>query len=211
MLRRRVHTVTVAAPGVDLVVEGFPRSGNSFAREAILLANPHLSVASHVHRAAHVLHALDLGIPALVLVRDVEDAVSSAMFLRQFNDPDAAMRQYRRFYRDLWRYRHGFVVATFGQVVTDMGTVIARLNTRFAAGLVAFEHTGVTEDAVFSRLDEAASDGTWIDEYAVARPSTARASLARANRDAIREANPALRAACMAETERFMQLAAAPR
>lgn len=209
-LRRRVHTVNVVDNSTDLVIEGFPRSGNSFAREAIIHANPGIRIASHVHQAAHALQAVRLGVPTVVLVRDPDAAIASAMFLDEFCSIDASLRWYRRFHRTVWPHRGGLVVATFDEVVTDLGAVIARINGRFGTSLRPFRHTSEGERAVFARLEEAATDGAVVDEYAVARPSTVRAALAPALFAAVRGADPDLRAACLAEKTRFARLAEGP-
>lgn len=55
-----------------LCIEGFPRSGNTFAM-ACLLAIPGLAreeIAHHTHNFANVRRALSLGIPTYVLLRD---------------------------------------------------------------------------------------------------------------------------------------------
>src|SRR5580698_3686693 len=54
-------------PDTKLVLEGYMSAANSFAREAFLVANPGVAMASHMHCAAPLLLAQERGIPALVL------------------------------------------------------------------------------------------------------------------------------------------------
>ena len=126
----------------ELVIEGFPRSANTFAVTAFgsAQASP-VHVARHEHAAAQVIAAARAGIPALVLIRRPEDAVSS--FVVQ--QPDISMRgaldAYARFYAPLVRYRDRFVLATFEEVTTDYGEVVRRVNRAFGTRFDVFEHT----------------------------------------------------------------------
>jgi hypothetical protein len=208
-VRRRVRTVNVATPGVHLVIEGFPRSGNTFAREAVIEANPGLHVASHLHRAAHVIHAVDLGIPALVLVRDPVDAVASFLFMNEYRTVDAALRAYCRFYRRLWRHRDRFVVATFDQVVSDLGAVIERLNAFSGTNMIAFDHNPTAMTAILCRIEAAATEGGSVDELRVARPSIVRTMAAAQVLTTVQAGDPTLLRACEAHAARYRALSEA--
>ena len=208
-VHRRVRTVNVATPGVHLVIEGFPRSGNTFAREAVIEANPGLHVASHLHRAAHVIRAVDLGIPTLVLVRDPVDAVASFVFMNEYRSVDAALRAYCRFYRRLWRHRDRFVVATFEQVVSDLGEVIERLNAFSGTSMVAFDHDPSAVTAVWCRIEAAASECGAVDELRVARPSIVRTMTAAQILTTVRAGDPTLLRACEDHATRYRALAVA--
>ncbi len=62
----------------ELVIEGFPRSGNSFAVIAMMLAqkNP-LRIAHHFHVPAQIIYACRHKIPVLVILRKASDAIIS--------------------------------------------------------------------------------------------------------------------------------------
>jgi hypothetical protein len=169
--RHRITTVNVVDRRTDLVIEGFPRSGNSFAREAVLLSNPTLRVASHLHAAAHAIAAVRWGVPTLILVRDVDAAVSSLLVRNRETDAGRLFGDYLRFYSALQPYRDRVVVAAFDEVVGDFGHVVERVNQRFGLTLVPFEHTPANRDRVFARLDGAARIDDAIDERIVSRPS----------------------------------------
>ncbi len=74
--RRRQPASPIVTRSADVVIEARPGCANSFAREAMLLANPGITVASHVHSPAQVLEAIRLRKPVLVLVRDPVDAIA---------------------------------------------------------------------------------------------------------------------------------------
>src|ERR671920_2182155 len=80
LLRTRKDLTRAVTPDTQLVIEGFPRSGNSFARRAFIMAQdePQIKnhIAHHLHVPAQVVQAARWQIPTLVLIRRPRDAVS---------------------------------------------------------------------------------------------------------------------------------------
>ena len=64
-------------PETQLVVEGFPASGSTFAHFAVLHADRRASVTSPIHAPSQLKRAVRRGKPALLIVRAPEDAVAS--------------------------------------------------------------------------------------------------------------------------------------
>jgi hypothetical protein len=126
-----------------IVIEGFPRSGNTFATAAFDLANrsPSPKLAHHVHSPGQVIAAIRLRIPTLVVIRPPEEAVLSFVVQQPHISLRQAIRAYVRFHRTLLPHRGGFVVATFAEVVSDFGAVTRRLNQRFGTDFGEFEPT----------------------------------------------------------------------
>jgi hypothetical protein len=144
--RLRRHGVLVTAPGVEVLIEGYPRSANSFAVAAFARAQGWPGsgggrIAHHTHAPAHVLEAVRRGIPSIVLIRDPADAVLEFLLVKPDLTPRQGLRGYIRFYEPLLPHRSGFVVGPFEEVTTDLGGVIARLNARFGTSFAPFEHT----------------------------------------------------------------------
>jgi hypothetical protein len=139
--RWRGHGVPLAAD-TDLVIEGFPRSGNTFAVAALVTSQPgSIVVAHHLHAPGHVIAAIRRGVPSLVLIREPDDAALEFVRIRPALSVAQAVRGYVRFYGPLVRYRTGFVVGTFEEVSSDLGSVIRRINERFGTSFLEFEHT----------------------------------------------------------------------
>ena len=133
--RRLAHGVVVD-PVTDLVVEGFARSGNSLAVAAIAAAQPRpIRIAHHVHAPAHVLEAVRLRRPVLLVIREPADAAVAVVASKPFLTLDAALRGWIRFHEPLVRVRNRIVVATFEQVHEDLASVVVRLNERFGTTL----------------------------------------------------------------------------
>jgi hypothetical protein len=113
----------------DAVIEGFPRSANTFAATAFELAHTrHVRVARHLHVPSQIIAGARLGIPTIVLVRDPEEAVLSLSLWTPHLTLEEGLRDYIRFYRCILPYHGRFVVATFQEVSTDFGEGIRRLN-----------------------------------------------------------------------------------
>lgn len=184
-----------------LVIEGFPRSGNTFAVYAFERAQESAGqpprLAHHLHAPAQVIRAVRWKLPCLVLIRQPVDAALSLVI----RDPRISLRQallhYISFYETSAKYSDGFVLASFEQVTVDYGTVIERVNERFGTGFLTFRHEEENVAGVFATIEEAhrgRRDG--VSEERIARPSAAKAS-AKAERKAELEkhlASPELRA-----------------
>jgi hypothetical protein len=153
-LARRRHIGEPVTDETKLVIEGFPRSGNTFAVAAFGFAQPaSVRVARHEHAPAQVIEAARRGIPALVVIRDPEDAVLSFVIQHPHIPLRQALRAFVRFYEPLVPYRTSFVLATFEQVTTDYGDVMRRVNRRFGTDFGVFEHTEENVRACIEEID----------------------------------------------------------
>ena len=116
----------------DIVIEGFPRSGNTATFEAFAAAQPSaIRIAHHTHTPANAIAGVRRGLPVLVLSRTPDEAVPEIVVMRPELTVRQAMRGYRRFYAPLLRFRDRIVVGRFDDVVADLGAVIERVNGRF--------------------------------------------------------------------------------
>lgn len=163
-----------------LVIEGFPRSGNTFAVFAFKYAQARdVRVAHHLHAPAQVIRAVGWGVPTLVLVREPMEAVLSLMLRDARFSAERALRYYISFYETVAAYRDGYVLGSFEDVIQDYGAVIERINARFGTGFVPFEHMEDNVSQVFSLIEAShrAKRRDRVVEEQIARPSAARAEL----------------------------------
>ena len=191
---------SIVGPDHDVMIEGYPRSANSFAHDAFAMANPGLAIATHLHSAAHVRMAVACGVPAMVLVREPDAAVLSSLALMSqasgatFNAGarrrlvrEATLR-YARFYERLVPVRERVLLIRFEDAITDFGVVVERLNARAGTTFTRFEHTEanvarITASAGFHLAPNAERDSMkhlWKEAY-----------FARANAAARQRANAA--------------------
>ena len=132
-LRRWRAPGTILADDTDLVIEGFPRSANTWAEAVVRHMAPDLRLAHHSHAAAHVLEACRRKIPCLVVFRAPDDAVRSlaAMFPGRIL-PREAYADYAAFYTAiLKRCGPTMLLAPFEQVTGDPDFLLQRLRERF--------------------------------------------------------------------------------
>ena len=170
---RRVRT------GTRLVIEAFPSSGNTFCRQAFLLANPDIApddLCTHTHSPRVVERAVHAGVPCIVVARDPRDAVSS--MVQRFSRPslETAFGYYDRYYRRLLPIRERFVVAPFTSVISDFSQVIVACNEKYGVNFTTNAEAGLSNEMVFADIDRRArrKHGGRLYEARISRPSTAR-------------------------------------
>lgn len=154
--RRSAFDDLLVTPSTDLCIEGFPRSGNSFAVGAVKHAQSQpIQIAHHTHVPANAIQACEWGIPTLVLIRNPYDAVVSCIALgKQIQEEEHNadepvqwvsyqdhLRAWIVFYRSLTSYRRRMLVARLDTVVDDMGNVIDLINDRYDMDFERFDHT----------------------------------------------------------------------
>ena len=155
MLLRADKRTTLARRDSAIVIEGFLRSGNTFSVAAFTVSNdPGLHIGRHLHGAPHVLRAVRLDLPTVVLIRQPADAVASYLVRRPTLTPDDALLEYLDFYRAAWPARRGFVVALFDQVIRDFGEVVTAVNLRFGTTFVPYEPTEANRTKAFGLVEE---------------------------------------------------------
>jgi hypothetical protein len=172
-------------PSTQLVVEGFPRSGNTFAAMAIRLAQPEPPVmASHVHIPAQVRRAAVLHVPILLVVRPAEDAVVSMAVADPHHRVRSLLRYWVHYHRTIVPLLDQLVVGTFEQVTTDLAAVVERVNDRFECELTPPDSGPDATERVFAAIDLKQRDVHAASKFhqGVARPDARRADAAAERR-----------------------------
>jgi hypothetical protein len=118
----------------DIVIEGYPRSGNTFAYVSFLLAQRearNLSVAHHVHGLFQIKYAVQRNIPIMVIIRNPEDAILS-LYIRS---PAVSMRtlceDYWTYYTCVKSCLESVFLVDFSAVTSDFPRVLEQFNLRF--------------------------------------------------------------------------------
>jgi hypothetical protein len=159
----------------DLVIEGYPRSANTFATAAFSTSQRDVvQIAHHLHLPAQVIWAVKRGIPVLLLVRNPGDAVLSRVIRNPVLSIRQSLRDYIRYHRSVLPYHDGYIVATFDQVIHDFGAVIKKVNERFGCNFCPFEHTPENVERVLGIVEQRHLRRTRsdkVDETMVSRPS----------------------------------------
>ena len=90
----------------QLVIEGFPRSANTFAVGAFRKTQPiKLQIAHHMHVPAQILRAVHWKIPTIVLIRNPKDAVVSLVMYDRQISINQALQCYVSFYKAIYFYK----------------------------------------------------------------------------------------------------------
>jgi hypothetical protein len=162
----------------ELVIEGFPRSGNTFAVVAFEMAQSRSVVlARHIHAPAQIVLAARRNIPTLVLIRKPIDAISSNLIWNPSISTRQCLRDYVRFYASIRQYENRYVLGKFEEVTTDFGDVIRKINERVGTEFLVFNHTRENEKACFEIIERRNRLMNCASELQVARPSRVRNEL----------------------------------
>ena len=144
VLRGKSYRKLAVRKHTDIVIEGFPRSANTFAVVAFRFfrVGPYkpVEIAHHLHAPAQIIHAARLGIPCVVLIRKPLDAVLSFMVYRPYLTAQQVLKSYSYFYNRIIPYREAFVVGLFEEVISNFSIIIERSNGRFGTEFSQFEH-----------------------------------------------------------------------
>jgi len=179
ILRTRQDLTRAVTPDKLVVIEGFPRSGNSFARRAFIMAQDDAfdvtRIAHHLHVPAQVILAARWRIPTLVLLRKPRDAVLS-LVIRDPISVDQALRYYITFYETAEKYRDSYILGLFEEVTDDFGQVIQRLNDKFGTTFSLFRHDDENVEKLFAGMESQARKkyGERLWERKVQRPAAVR-------------------------------------
>lgn len=170
----------VVSADTDVVVEGYPRSGNTFVVAALRVANgPDLDVAHHFHVSGHVKRAVQMRVPTLLVVRYPVDAATSLLIQQPFLNAERVLLDYVRFHEDVWPLRTGFVIAPFEVVISDLGICVDALNRRFGTSIERIEHTPelVSEAYALIEAHNRSRFGGDLNPRDIGRPSQHREDL----------------------------------
>lgn len=164
----------------EIVIEGFPRSGNTFASYAFRLAqNRPARIAHHCHHEAPVSLAVKRNIPVIVVVRRPIDACVSLAVHRGKSAIDVEPVRWLEFYRNIARLKSGLVIAKFDDITSNFGSIVDEVNQRWGARFTPFVHSDENVKQVMNhiRQDSMRSLADNVRERKIAIPSVDRDAL----------------------------------
>lgn len=151
----RGDTAGMATRNTDLVIEGYPRCGNSFAEAALELVRPDLKLGHHRHAPAQLLFAAKEGLPAVMLMRDPLDAVVSVLARRPGStSPIQAFKDYESFYSAVEPVAHQVLVSDFDVTTAQISRLLEAIEDRFSLGLdLELVRTATFPDLVMAQVN----------------------------------------------------------
>jgi hypothetical protein len=167
-----------AAPTDRMVIDGFPRSANTFSSRAFQFANPDVPASHHMHAPANILLAVRYGIPTIVVIRTPVDAVLSEVIRQPRKRLRRGFLEWNSFYSTVRPVLDRIVVADFATVTSDYSVIIEEVNRRFGTNFEPYRNRPESDEKVFASIEAGArsrgKSGARLESQ-VPRPSKDRA------------------------------------
>jgi hypothetical protein len=142
-----------ADPDDQIVIDGFPRSANTFSSRAFSFVNPGVRMSHHMHAPANILLAVRHGVPAIVVIRRPADAVLSEVIREPRKRLKRALAEWVSYYSLVKHVVDHVVIADFAVVTTDYAFVIAEVNCRFGTSFNLYHNSPESDQAVFDSIE----------------------------------------------------------
>ena len=151
---RGVSSIGIVSESTDIVIEGFPRSANTYMLNAFKICQEvDFNIAHHLHATPQVTYAIKENIPVILLIRRPIDCVVSVMIRNPSMSANDALREYIHFYSFLKPYITNVTLAFFDDVISDSNKIIQRVNstynTKFRLG-----DNKPKDEQIFSLIEE---------------------------------------------------------
>jgi hypothetical protein len=182
---RKRNRGLIVRKNTQFVIEGYPRSANTFAVLAFQKGESRpVRLGHHLHVPAQIMRAVEWNIPALVLIRDPVDAILSLLVRYPKLSPARCLRDYMIFYESIKHLRNGFVIGKFDDVINRHGEIIESVNRKFGTDFTPFVGTPENIAKVFADINLVHEE---IGETAeqIARPTEEKNRLKRKIKDSL--------------------------
>lgn len=146
----REKTVT---PGMDVCIEGFPNSANTFMMNVVQAWNPDARLAHHVHVPLQLILATEYGIPAVALIREPADAATSILVKNRHLSPSALLWVYERFYGRILPYSRDLIFARFDDVTRSPDAVLVRINEKYHKRFAHRPYDAAEKERIFAKIN----------------------------------------------------------
>ena len=159
----------------ELVLEGYPRSANTFSVVAFEQAQSRpVKLAHHLHVEAQLIQAARENKPAVALLRNPEDCFRSLLVRHPETPVSWAINRYIQFYTAISKLGDKCLIITYEEVINDMGAVIEKINKHFGTNYDVPVHDQTMVQQVFSKVESINQQIDQGKESHVARPSKER-------------------------------------
>jgi len=158
--RQKRFKKNIVTNKTDIVIEGYPRSANSFSVKAFKFANgDDYKIATHLHAFQQVIVGVKKKIPTIVLIREPFECIVSYAAFRAQKYGDGAfidynmkwlLQDYVTFYKKLLPYKNKVIIGVFKDVLNDYGIIINKVNQKYNTNFTTFNHTEENVALVFN-------------------------------------------------------------
>jgi len=159
----------------QLVVNAYPRCGNTYFYYAIKFLNPDLRISHHLHVPSLTIKAVKKELPTVIIIREPSKAIASLLIREDHLTMSQAFKLYKSFHEIVLNNSTKILIFNFDQVVGDFKTIIFTINRRFNLGLNNFkEFTPQEKNKIFAnieQIDKKTNTLNKLSENKVSRPS----------------------------------------
>lgn len=181
---RQDYKDVIVNSGTQIVIEGFPRSANTFAfnifKESFIKGglNPK-DIAHHVHSFKQISAGIEHEIPVLVLIRDPLEAVASLIVMQNSGVSDKNLKliidsylyQYLYFYTQTMEHRNKLMLVEFNEVVNNYDIVIGNVNKMFNTNFEIINVNKKQSQIILSKIEDDTKVKFNADEKKMSIPS----------------------------------------
>jgi hypothetical protein len=146
----REKTVT---PDMDVCIEGFPNSANTFMMHVVQTWNPDARLAHHVHVPLQLILAAEYGIPAVALIREPADAVTSIRVKNGRLSASSLLWVYEAFYGRIIPFARDLVFANFDDVTRSPDETVVRINEKYHKRLNYRRYDAAEKERIFAEIN----------------------------------------------------------
>ena len=174
----------------SMVVEGFPRSSNTFTVDFLFMLSQrggqNMKLAHHTHDAENDLLGHGLKIPCVVLLRSPVAAISSYMIYSGV-DATTAVSRYIQFYKAVRPIKNKVLIAPFETLTTDFNAFVSAVNARFVFNIPLSEDLKADEETAKNMERERGARIYGEEHYAsrVAVPNDERKAMAKSVKEEV--------------------------
>jgi hypothetical protein len=122
----------LAGPKTSVIIEGFPRSANTFFTSHFYIGQSHKPViAHHLHASYQIRYGEKYGIPTVILLREPLQAIASAILRNDKLYPSTLFEMYIAFYKEVLRVHKKAIIVDFRYCIDKPNNVIKLLNLTY--------------------------------------------------------------------------------
>ncbi|SNS55797.1 hypothetical protein SAMN05421640_0654 [Ekhidna lutea] len=150
----------------SIVIEGFPRSANTFSYWAFRFSQENfeeMHVAHHRHKISQIILGVKRGLPVIVLIRNPEDAIASLKIRHPEFTYRTMLKVYIFYYSKVIELKNNVIIADFDQVINNYSSILEQVNRKFGTNFSMFEATPENLKKIketISQLDDVTRDPT---------------------------------------------------
>ena len=123
VFRRHIYSLS-AHRSTDVVVEGFPRSANTYLVEALKMQlNGHANIAHHLHDVSQLTRSEKLALPCFVIIRNPVDAVVCWKLKSPQLRTSMMFKAYKKFYDCCEKADH-ITLLDYNEVINNTSSVV---------------------------------------------------------------------------------------